>query len=593
MRAISLPIRTEEQVTDQESTLRWVFAFAVLVASLSALPVVAQQPSEDDGPGARRSDSISGRVVNENGQPIASATVFVQTLGSRDGARVAVTDSEGNFRLDGLAARAYMLSASISPYAPAVRYSGSDQIQYYRVGDSVRVELKKGAVLTGTVTTSEGEPVVAVLVRASLIRDGNGRPPRYGAQLRAQVTDDRGIYRIYGLPAGTYVVAAGGGADLPYGNSNAYESDTPTFAPSSARNTAREISVGAGEEISGVDIRYRGERGVRVSGTATSTSPTELSGYRITLNSIGIGTPEYHSFAKDRFVFDGVADGDYLISAQSNFGGEPTVSESRQIKVRGADVTDIELTTKPLGSITGRVALEGSKVPECKGKRRPVLGETVITPWHDDKESNSQPPFLWAIGGPSTPNEDGAFTLRYLAPARYRLNPTFFAKYWYLRSITLPNSRPSQGKAPSPNALFDAAQNWIEVKLGDRVSELIVTLAEGAASLQGKVSIPDDQKREQRFSVFLVPAEAASAKDVTRFFVAQSTNGAFTFNNLPPGRYWVAARPVEESETQSQLRLPDQADTRARLRREIEASKIELELKPCQNLMNYSLPVLP
>ena len=51
------------------------------------------------------------------------------------------------------------------------------------------------------------------------------------------------------------------------------------------------------------------------------------------------------------------------------------ISEPQRIKVRGADVTGIELTTKPLGSISGRVALEESKVPGCKGKRRPVFGE--------------------------------------------------------------------------------------------------------------------------------------------------------------------------------------------------------------------------
>ena len=38
-------------------------------------------------------------------------------------------------------------------------------------------------------------------VGAQMIRDGNGQPSRYGAMFKEQTTDDRGVYRIYGLRA--------------------------------------------------------------------------------------------------------------------------------------------------------------------------------------------------------------------------------------------------------------------------------------------------------------------------------------------------------------------------------------------------------
>ncbi|MBA3354416.1 MAG: carboxypeptidase regulatory-like domain-containing protein [Pyrinomonadaceae bacterium] len=598
MKAISLWIGIKQRAGGQKLAL--AFAFAVLVATLTALPVIAQQPSEDSSADGPKSDAISGRVVNENGQPIANATVILRALDSQGQGSITTSDSEGSFRVSGLEAMAYRVWASVPAHTAAPRDPTNDQPRYYRVGDSVQLEMIKGGVVTGVVTTSAGEPVVAVRVHAYMIRDSNGQPPRYGAQSRQLITDDRGVYRIYGLPAGTYVVAAGGagnswGFNLP----NAYATDTPTYAPSSGRNTAREISVRAGEETTNVDIRYRGEPGFMISGSASHPmSAAEPSGFSITLSSIHTGVPQenlstHQSPISQGFALYGVANGDYLLTAQSYFGGEWAVSESRRIRVRGADLTGLELIIKPLGSIAGRVALEGSKADECEGERRPLFGETVITPWHNDKESKDQPLFLWSVGGPATPKKDGAFILRNLAPGQYRLNARFFARYWYPRSITLPPSMTSQRKTPSAHRLFDAAQNWITVKPGDRVSDLVITLAEGAASIHGQVRTPEGQKRAPRLSVFLVPAEGQNAEDVLRFFVSLVlTDGSFALNNLPPGRYWIIARPAEENESdlQSQLRLPDQAEARAKLRQEVEAVKSEIELKPCQNVTNYSLP---
>ena len=90
----------------------------------------------------------------------------------------------------------------------------------------------------------------------------------------------------------------------------------------------------------------------------------------------------------------------------------------------------------------------------------------------------------------------------------------------------------------------------------------------------------------------MVPAEREKAEDVLRFFATLvSTDGSFALNNLPPGRYWVIARAAGEN-VQTKLRLPDQAGARAKLRQEIEAAKTEIDLKPCQNVTNYSAPMM-
>ena len=585
---------------DAKSTSSLASAFVFLVLIVSAVPVVAQQLTEDTSSESPSSDAISGRVVGVNGQAIPNVVVTVRALDTQSQGKITTSDSDGTFRVTGLEAKVYLVSATGPAYTTPPRDPNSTQSNFYRVGDTVRIELLKGGIITGNVTTPTGEPVVAVQVNAYMLRDINGRPPRYGSQSRQKLTDDRGIYRIYGLAPGTYVVAAGGpGTPASSQSSGAYETDVQTYAPSSSRSTAREIIVRAGEETTNVDIRYRGDPGFTVSGKARdSRSPAESYWFDVTLSTINRGDAQedlsnYQSYGGEGFAIYGVADGDYMLTGRSYFGDEWAVSESQRIRVRGADVTGIELVTKPLASIAGRVVLEPSKAAECKNKRRPLFGETVITAWHDQKESKNQQLFLWALGGPTTPNKDGAFTLRNLAPGQYRLHTRFFARYWYLRSITLPFPMTSASKAPAEDRLQDVAKNWIALKLGDRLSGLVLTMAEGAASLHGNVKYSETQKPIPGMAVFLVPAESDKAEDSLRFLATRvSTDGTFALNNVPPGRYWVSAKSAGEHEIdlQSNLRLPDQAAERAKLRQELAAGKIEIELTPCQNVTNYSVP---
>jgi hypothetical protein len=568
-----------------------------LIMAITLAANSAAQSQRDEPQSAPPTGTIAGQVVTESGQPLHGAAVTVRAYGSGGQGHSTFTDAEGSFQVTGLDPAAYTVSASVSAYVTAPRDPDGIQSPYYRLGDSVRLELMKGGVITGTVATAADEPVVAVRVRAYMIRDHNGQPPRYGAPYRERTTDDRGVYRIYGLNAGTYVVSAGGGGGF---NVNAYDSDTPTFAPSSTRDTAMEVNVRAGEEAANVDIRYRGEPGHTISGRAIdSTATTAPSGFMIFLSPISSGLSQWSNSSYQQpgsrgFSFYGLADGDYNVVAQSYFpGGELSLSEPWRVKVRGADVTGIELTTKPLASIAGRVTLEESKAPECKGKRRPLFGETVITPWHNEKNATKdQPQFPWSLGAPALPDKQGDFVLRNLASGQYRFNTRPFAKYWYLQSILLRSSTAAAAKATQANRPIDAARNWVAVKSGDRVSGLIITLAEGAASLKGQIKLAEGQKLPPKLFIYLVPAESEKAEDVLRFFASLvAADGSFALNNLPPGRYWTIAKAAGENDSNvlSKLRLPDEAQARSKLRQEAEVAKTETELQPCQNVTDYQL----
>jgi len=574
---------------------------AAILLVLMSFSVHSQQPTAPSKPDEPATGTLDGRVVNESGQPLVGAAVYVRAVGLANLGRTTVTDSDGNFQISGLDPAAYTVSALLPAYTTIPR-DPDDPTNYYRAGDSVRLQLIKGGIITGTVTTVAGDPVVAVRVRAYLVRDANGRTPKSAiAPFGERSTDDRGVYRIFGLAPGTYLVYAGGSG---FGMVNAYDSDTPTYAPSSTRDTAAPIVVRAGEE-SNVDIRYRGEPGHTVSGTVRVQGSTGAS---LMLVPAGSGfLPAGNTFqppGSRGFSFSGVSDGDYdlmaqeTISPQGAYSPEIAVSEPQRITVKGADITGIEMATKPLLSISGRIALESSRAPECERKRRPLFAETLVSLKRNQQSSEKEHlQFLRFYAIPALPDKEGAFVLHNVPAGQYTFSPRFFAHYWYLQSIFRPNITPGgTGKAAPTNQRIDAARNWTTVKPGDHITGLAITLAEGAGSLRGQVTAQEGARLPARVSVYLVPAEREKADDVLRFFAAAvSDDGSFALSNLPPGRYLAIAQTAMENEpdTTDKLRLPDAMDSRLKLRRDAENLKLETELKACQNVTDFRLPIKP
>src|SRR5215470_16185823 len=293
-----------------------IHRFLILVLVVVASVVVrAQAQTPPAKVAADTTGTISGQVVSDSGQPLAGASLFVRAMNSAGGPRSTTTDAEGNFRLDGLEPALYSIFAAAPTYVTD-NVSGT----YYRIGDTVHLELIRGGVITGTVATSSGDPVIGVRVRAVRVRDVKGQPfrtPSFGSV--EKMTDDRGVYRIYGLLPGTYLVSAGsGGFPSVF---NAYDNDVATFAPSSTRDTASEISVKSGEEAT-ADIRYRGEQGYSISGTVKVAGTNAAS---LTLRAVGNPTPLGASVQQPGargFVFNGLGDGEYTLRAQELFSAD-------------------------------------------------------------------------------------------------------------------------------------------------------------------------------------------------------------------------------------------------------------------------------
>lgn len=570
-----------------------LFRVLLSIALLSFYASVSAQEDESKS-NSPRTGSISGRVVNENGQPLSHVAIYISAMKDALQTRMTATDDGGNFEVSGLDALIYNINASAPTYVTPPREPEALPT-YYRIGDSVTINLIRGGVITGTVTSSTGDPLVQAGVRAIMIRDANGKPPNPGRFAVDRPTDDRGVYRIYGLPAGTYVVSAGGRAAYGYGN-NAYDTDAPTYAPSSSRDTAVEVVVRAGEETA-ADIRHRGEPGHAVSGFISGPVVPNSSA-NVSLTQIVNGVPfssaiGFQTFSLKGFAFYGVGDGDYDLIAQSWTLGETIGSEPRRITVKGGDVSGIELVVRELASIKGRMVLEPSSATECKSKRQPLLSETVLMARRSGKSSPNNQPTSSNRFAQSVPDQSGDFALRNLAPGQFKLNVRFYAKYWYLRSTLRDSPAPAPTRTVAAGRPIDLARNGINLKFGERISGVTVTLAAGAASLRGIVTGSEGESLPPRVYLHLVPAEKENADDVLRFFTTVvPADGKFTFNNLPPGRYWVLARQAADSEPQSDAeRATEESDQRLKIRRAAEGAKNEIEFRPCQNIVDYKLPL--
>jgi hypothetical protein len=481
--------------------------------------------------------------------------------------------------------------------------SYNKQPDYHRIGDSVTLTLVKGGVITGTVTTSTGDPVVGIGVSAMMIRDADNRSPKTARlQFGERFTDDRGVYRLYGLPAGTYVISTS--TRSFYSGGNTFELDSPTYAPSSTRDTAGEVVVVSGQETTGVDIRYRGEPGHTISGTVSgltqlvtsSTFNTTISLRQLRNGILEGNNATFVPSGSSGFALNGIADGEYTLQALSAIeAGAVQVSEPVNVSVKGADVTGLVLVPKPLATISGRVVLEPSTVTECKNKRRPLFEEMLVQAVRVKASSSNGPlqlPFFADYGQSGSTNKAGEFVLRNVSPGRYGLSSKFFAKYWYLKRIAL--TTPTViGRAPTQ--ANDLGRTGITVKHGDKLNNVLVTLAEGAASLRGRLKLSEGQKVSRRVVVFLAPADRDAADDPFHYSASPvDVDGSFVFSNVQSGSYYLVTDDgSDESIDARNIRDVDRNEQRLKLRRKAEGTKTVITLKPCQNITDYELSTNP
>jgi uncharacterized protein (DUF2141 family) len=522
-------------------------------------PVVAGPPA-----------AISGVVVSDEGRPrpLRRARVTVNGPTLQLG-RTAITKDDGTFEFVGLPAGRYTVTAQKDAYVAmtygAARPARPGRPVVLRPGDrqTLTIALPRGAVITGRITDVDGQPAQGVQVTASSRRPITPMGDRRFAMsgVGPSPTDDRGVYRIYGLPAGEYVIAAQPqlrAVGLPVGEVRTMSAAgpsargvtaTPVFFPG-ATDVARatHVRVTTGEERTGIDMQLQYVPLATVSGNVQLTpggTPPVIMMARLGDTSGAESVPISRADTDGRFTFAGVRPGQYMLIARSGqaspltTGGSPLIVPpgplqwaTAEVTVDGDDVSNVALSTHPPITIAGRLAFEGTKPAPDLGVMRlpmPFAGQVIGTYQATLPQIQLEPGGRFVISGilPGT-YRLGALQNQPLQGIRTPLGG------WWLKSIVI-NGRD----------ILDAP---LDIRQG--TDDAVATFTDQTSEISGTVKDAQGAAASDLFAVVFSTDRASWFFNSRRVAAVRvDSEGRFAIRNLPPGEYRaVATADLEQNE---------------------------------------------
>lgn len=514
-------------------SFRRVSLIGTLLFTFSVAP---SQTMKDAGP--PRTGSISGHVLIDNK---AAAGVEVGAFGGDSfNRRVATaqtkTDSEGYYYLSGLPAANYqvttftpnMIPADNVPQSPmGYRYFAASKTVLLAASEDVTeidLKLARGGVITGRVTDADDKPIAEERVSLQPVAESGQPPPRLPTQISGGVyqTDDRGVYRIYGLSPGRYRASVGQNNSAGIIGSAAgfyvltYHPDTPDIA------RATVIDLAAGAEATNVDIKVgrRGETHEITGRVVDAETGLPISGVRVgvqVMRDQGYSMSSGNATRPDgSFTISGVTSGRYGVYLASENGDSDFYSDPVVVNVVDQDVGGIEVKAVRGTSISGSVAPENM---ELRDLLRQVPGLRVyanVMP----ADGRMTPTTIRSFGTASVA-ADGSFTITGLRPGR----------------ATLGIDSRDGSKRPS---LVKVTVGGIGVTQGfeierQPVSGVQLVVAYGTGVIRGSVTVQGGALTDYR-------TEVICRRDGTRSYAGGGgayldARGHFTMKGLAPGSY--------------------------------------------------------
>ena len=522
-------------------------AVALLAATawmLLEYSLLAQAPPRQAAPSAPAAAGavIRGRVVRaDSGDPLPGARVAVGSVCVRGRGAAAcasgvlpelTTDSGGRFEHRDVPPGTYRLTVARSGY---VTQGGSvgpaiGQVEA-RLGTpvDVTIALSRSAVVAGRVTDDRGNDIQDARVSLMRWRWQNGKRILSPGGLVADVTDDRGQFRLFGIPAGTYLLVA------EMVNPVGPEPVTAYYPDSTSVSQAQPLTFRPGDELAGLTLSLSRARTSSLSGMVTRADGKPFGpGGGVSLmpadgvdSGIGASTRVNQDGS---YAFSGVRPGEYVIAA--GVSDAPQLRARERVSLSGADVV-VPLILHEGYAIRGRFVFEGAAPA-------PTIRPRVDSSGVVAESDGSWPPF--SVAGAA----DGAFEIAGLN-GRYRLVPSVPAGYG-LKRITL------RGVDVTDSPLDASGQDveGVEVLLTQRVTSVsgTVTGVAGRREAAAVVIFPEDQSRLWPRTRYLRMARL-------------ETRDAFSVTGLPPGRYLAIAVAEHESGEESNPELLQRFRSRA------------------------------
>jgi hypothetical protein len=385
--------------------------------------------------------------------------------------------------------------------------------------DGVEIRMAKSGAISGSIIDEFGDPAEAITVSAQRVLRVEGFTSVM--KLAEAVTDDRGAYRLGGLPAGTFLVTANRAQAIallgrPDGTLR-LEVETPQSSATAypgvpGISQAHLLDVRVGEERAAIDFALGMWRSSRLEMTFIDANgnPTNGSAIIASVSETPVRPlPRTVPFMGAQTVTS-IEPGAWVVYAHGNAG----VGMARVTAGSGDESVTVMLTRG--ARVSGRVVTDGAALPRgavVEVTASPVDLGVIVPP---------------NMAGQVRANADGTFALNDLVGPRLLRARVAGASNWIAQTITH-NGR----------NLIDSP---INVKTGEELAGVEIVLTNRVARLHGTVTDAANRLLTD-YSVLLFPEDRTllgNPRRLTRW-IRPTTAGDFSIDTILPGAYLIAA----------------------------------------------------
>jgi uncharacterized surface anchored protein len=489
------------------SSSRHIFVRLVVLVLSAAVSVHAQSARDKAS-----TSTISGKVTI-GGKGVSGVVVGLTTETPSGTHHItgltAVTDEEGNYQIRKVPAGTHRVMVA----APA--YIQSDGLPRVIVGkneaaENIDVTLVRGGVITGKVIDAEGRPVPEEQVYFSSTTPGRGFP-----NFRTIRTDDRGVYRAFGLPAGRYLVSAGKDSTSSFGRPNS--GHQRTYHPNAVNaSDATAIEVNEGSEATNVDITLGRQlskytaRGRIIDGETSQPLPNAKIGIQLFFANGSTSNVNAAESTKDgEFKIENLPPGKYAVYLESPPDSD-SLSEQVRFQVIDQDIDGLLIKTSKGGSVSGIVVLEGTNDPTVAAN---LAGATMFASISNEPHRRPSPQV--------TISPDRSFRLTGLPAGRLTLNLPINRDH--LRVIRMERD----------GVVYPGD---IEIKEREQITNLRVVVTQANGKIRGSLRLPDGVELPAT-ARFRVSTRRIEDPALNNSIVQADARGQFVVDNLIPGTY--------------------------------------------------------
>ena len=483
--------------------------------------------------------SVSGTVYLREGpsrQPLSGVRVIARSPDGKEVLRVAETDGQGHYTLAELAGTNLIVSVTKTGFVVGGRSLVA--LNLSRAVTPQDFDMFPGGVVTGRITDLQGEPLGGIPIE--LLHAGATAAERGS-------TDDRGVYRVFGLEPGRYtMLARQDGQDT-----------LPVFYPGRNKpGSAQPFDVAAGSEVEGIDLRLlRGpmSRVASVAGFLPLPSPPAAS----TPAAVGPKTPGQGSISGTvtsaqtglplqsasvrisamvngrlvmltatsgpggKYSLQGLDPGSYTVSAEKS-GYEMGRLPRPLVLTEKQDRTGVDLSLNIIPVISGRVR---------DGEGRPVIGAIVTAyRWRFRNEQR-----IAAKASSTTTDDRGQYRLTSLAPGRYMVGASRPVPPGPKGDLNMDEGRTFYPSTPRASQAI-----VLELRFGQEATQInLDMLPQETFSVSGVVTDAETGGPCTSCTIRAISMEESNSFSQAEAGVA--SDGTYRVRGLPPGSYRIVA----------------------------------------------------